>query len=274
MKREEVSIGRGVQLRRWTTALVVLGGVVPLLIWGGQGPFLLLCLVVVIMCQIEYGRLSGVVVSNLTRVVEILVALCMPLAAMAAGERALMMALVGSLFFWMTGEMLGRAQLDGVLQDLGTRMLGYIYGAVLPSYFVLIWRTPEGIRWIILTIAVTAVGDTAAYYAGSLWGRHKLRPRISPHKTVEGALAGLAGNLAGGLACAAALFPSRMTTAGLLLPLAIGVAGQLGDLCESMIKRAAGVKDSGGILPGHGGILDRLDSLLFSAPVVYYWVVS
>lgn len=274
MTREEVSIGRGVQLRRWTTALVVLGVVVPLLVWGGQWPFLLLCLIVVVLCQIEYGRLSGAAASRGTRVVELLVALCMPLAAMAAGERALMMALVGSLFFWMTVEMLGRAQLDGVLQDLGARMLGYIYGAVLPSYFVLIWRAPEGIRWILLTIAVTAVGDTAAYYAGSLWGRHKLRPRISPHKTVEGALAGLGGNLLGGLACAAAFFPSRMTSAGLLLPLAIGAAGQVGDLCESMLKRAAGVKDSGGILPGHGGILDRLDSLLFSAPVVYYWVVS
>jgi len=272
LTREEVSVAPQVQLKRWTTALMVLGGVVPLLIWGGQWLFLLLCCTVVVLCELEYERLSGMAVRRGTRVTGIVAALSMPVGAMAAGERGLMMALVGILFFRMTLEMLGRAQLDGVLQDLGTRMVGYIYGAMLPSYFVLIWRIPDGTRWILLTIAVTAIGDTAAYYAGSLWGRHKLRPRISPHKTVEGALAGLAGNLLGGLVCAALFFPGRLTTVGLFLPLAIGAAGQVGDLCESMLKRAAGVKDSGGILPGHGGVLDRLDSLLFSAPVVYYWV--
>jgi phosphatidate cytidylyltransferase len=144
----------------------------------------------------------------------------------------------------------------------------------LPSFFVLIWQLPQGVHWILLTIAVTALGDTAAYYVGSLWGRHKLLPKVSPNKTVEGAAAGLAGNVAGALMYGWLFFPTWLSFAGLPLALLVGVAGQLGDLSESMLKRGAGVKDSGQLLPGHGGVLDRLDSLLFAAPVVFYWATS
>jgi phosphatidate cytidylyltransferase len=98
-------------------------------------------------------------------------------------------------------------------------------------------------------------------------------PRISPNKTVEGALAGLGGNVIGAMSYALILFPARLTINGILLALVVGFAGQVGDLSESMLKRASGRKDSGGLLPGHGGVLDRLDSLLFSVPIVYYWAI-
>jgi phosphatidate cytidylyltransferase len=253
---------------------VLLSVVIPIVIWGSRSVFLALMALVVALCQLEYEKLVGSSDGLGRRALGTLVALSMPGAAMALGERGLMMALSGSVLLWMVLEVALRRELEGVFRDLGRRMLGYLYGAVLPSYFVLLWRLPDGFHWIFLTMTITAVGDTAAYYAGSLRGRHKLLPRISPNKTIEGSLAGLIGNVAGALAYAAVLFPSQIAPGGLLLALLVGGAGQLGDLSESMLKRAAGLKDSGGLLPGHGGILDRLDSLLFSAPVVYYWVTA
>ena len=201
------------------------------------------------------------------------VALTIPTGAMLGGERGLLAALVGSLLVWLAMEVVGRAKLDGVLNELGVRFVGYLYGAALPSFFVLLWKLPDGAHWLFLTMSITAIGDTAAYYGGSLWGRHKLAPRISPNKTVEGALAGLMGNVIGAQAYALILFPSQLSWGGVLLALIVGGVAHLGDLSESMLKRAVGVKDSSGLLPGHGGILDRLDSLLFSVPVVYYWAV-
>jgi phosphatidate cytidylyltransferase len=267
-------VDRLVQARRWTTAVLLLCGVVPVMVWGGPWGFLALTLAVVALCQWELERLGGVRWGRVRRVVGMVVAMSMPLGAMWGGERGLTMLLVGSFAFWMVLEMIWRRELKGVLGDLGFRMAGYLYGAFLPSYFVLLWNLPYGIHWIFMTITITAVGDSAAYYAGSLWGRHKLMPRISPNKTLEGALAGLLGNVAGALTYEVVLFPAKIALAGIPLALAVGVVGQLGDLGESMFKRAAGLKDSGGLLPGHGGVLDRLDSLLFAVPVVYYWASS
>jgi phosphatidate cytidylyltransferase len=267
-------VERAVQMRRWITALVLIGGVAPIAFWGGIWLFFLLVGLVVVLCQLEFLRIAGQTPALGVRATIILVALFMPGAAVLWGERGLLIALTSSLILWMALEMLFRKELDGVLSTLGTRMLGYLYAALLPSYFVLLRKLPDGIDWILLTVTITAVGDTTAYYVGSLWGRRKLMPRISPHKTVEGALAGLLGNMIGAVAYGLVFFPEQLAPKVLLLALLVGVAGQLGDLSESMLKRAVGVKDSSGILPGHGGILDRLDSLLFSVPVVFYWVTA
>jgi phosphatidate cytidylyltransferase len=266
-------VERSVQARRWITALLLLGAVVPVVIWGGAWPFLTLACMVVLLCQWEFQRLSNLRSGRGRICLGMAVALSIPTAAMLGGERGLLAALVGSLLVWLMAEVVGRAKLDGVLHELGLRSIGYLYGAALPSYFVLLWKLPEGIHWLFLTLSITAVGDTAAYYGGSLWGRHKLAPRISPNKTVEGALAGLLGNVFGAQAYALILFPSQLSWEGVLLALIVGGVGQMGDLSESMLKRAVGLKDSSELLPGHGGVLDRLDSLLFAVPVVYYWAV-
>jgi phosphatidate cytidylyltransferase len=251
---------------------LLIGSLVPIVVWGGLWGFLSLIGLVVVICQLEYEKLSGIRQGIAHRTIGILLALSMPTAAMIGGERGLLMAVVGGLLVWLTLEMTSRKTLEGVQQQTGARMLGYLYGAALPSYFILLRKLPEGIHWLFWTASVTAVGDTAAYYIGSLRGRSKLLPRISPNKTVEGAVAGLFGNVAGALAYGSLFFPAQLAPAGIFLALLVGVTGQLGDLCESMLKRAVGLKDSGGILPGHGGVLDRLDSLLFSVPVVFYWV--
>jgi phosphatidate cytidylyltransferase len=129
---------------------------------------------------------------------------------------------------------------------------------------------PQGAGWLGLVVAVCWTADTCAYAVGKTIGAHKLWPSVSPGKTVEGAVGGLVGamlltvGLGGGLGLAI----TEAATLGLLL----GVSGQLGDLAESRLKRWAGVKDSGAILPGHGGVLDRFDSLLVNAPLAYYYL--
>jgi phosphatidate cytidylyltransferase len=126
--------------------------------------------------------------------------------------------------------------------------------------------------WIFLLMAVVFAGDTSAYYVGSYWGRHKLSPAISPGKTIEGSAGGLAANLTVGAIGKALFFPGLSWSASILFFLAVGAAGQMGDLFESEMKRFSGIKDSGNILPGHGGILDRIDALLFASPVAYIFI--
>lgn len=137
----------------------------------------------------------------------------------------------------------------------------------------------EGPSWpgailIIFPLVVTWVGDTAAYFVGRAWGRRKLLPAVSPAKTVEGGVGGLLGAMGASLLYAAFLFgPASASTlplaAAAVLGLLIGVLAQVGDLAESVLKREAGVKDSGGVLPGHGGVLDRFDAVLFTVPATY-----
>ncbi len=128
----------------------------------------------------------------------------------------------------------------------------------------------SGAVYLWLAFVGTWASDTLAYFVGSLFGRHKLCPTVSPGKTIEGAIGGLLGSIAGvvclGWLCGFPLL--HMIVLGLL----IGIAAPFGDLSESVLKRFAGVKDSGNILPGHGGILDRFDAVMFSVPVVYYYI--
>lgn len=260
-----------VQLKRWTTGLCLIFGIALLLALGGRWGLLVLAAAAVILAQWELARLLGGAGDRLRTGVCMAQAAFLPAAALWGGSQGLLGAVIGIVLLWMGLETVSRKELEGVGLELGRRMFSILYGGVLPCFFVLLWRLSDGIHWMLWTISVTALGDTAAYYVGSLWGRRKLMPRISPGKTVEGSLAGLAGNVAAGLLYSLLFLPQAAGIEGCLLSLGVGLVGQLGDLSESMLKRAAQVKDSGSILPGHGGILDRLDSLMFSAPVVFFW---
>jgi phosphatidate cytidylyltransferase len=151
-------------------------------------------------------------------------------------------------------------------------LLAVMYVGWLLGFGILLHHTsPLGDELVLFVVGVTWVGETAAYLVGSTIGRHKLAPITSPRKTVEGALAQVVASVATGAALGAWLLP----TCGLTLALGAGallsVTGQFGDLAESAIKRSAGTKDTGGLIPGHGGVLDRIDSLLFNLPAFYYF---
>ena len=150
--------------------------------------------------------------------------------------------------------------------------LGVLYISLSLALMIAVRNTEKGMIWIYFILAVVFAGDTGAYYAGTYWGEKKLCPRVSPGKTVAGALGGLGANLVVGLIGWYFWLKQVPWTVVVFFAVAVGVAGQVGDLFESMLKRSAGVKDSGNLLPGHGGVLDRIDALLFAMPVAYVMI--
>ncbi|MFH1624294.1 MAG: phosphatidate cytidylyltransferase [Pseudomonadota bacterium] len=158
-----------------------------------------------------------------------------------------------------------------IVPDFGKLVTGIFYIGLLLPHLTLIRGMPLGKQWVFFTLLVIFLGDTTSYYGGNYFGKHKLYPRISPGKTVEGSLWGFVGNIGGALLFGRYFLHQVGIYHCLILAVGLGIMGQVGDLCESMIKRGAAVKDSGSLLPGHGGILDRIDSILFSAPFVYYY---
>lgn len=162
--------------------------------------------------------------------------------------------------------------LPRAVSRLGILLLGVLYVGFLIPHVCLLRAQPDGWRWVIFTVAGAMGSDTGGYFAGRAFGRHKLLPAVSPGKTVEGSVGGLLGAVLGALVIRFILLPARGAGEVVALGLAIGVLAQLGDLAESALKRAFGAKDSGWIIPGHGGILDRLDSLLFPFVLTYYYL--
>lgn len=158
--------------------------------------------------------------------------------------------------------------------DTAVLVFGVFYIAWLLSHLISIRQFEEGVFLIFFLFLVTWTNDTAAYYCGTLWGRHHMAPVISPKKTWEGAAGGLLGSLAIAFACRAWFLPSLSAADAFWLGLLLGIAAPLGDLCESILKRSAGVKNSGSLIPGHGGILDRIDSLIFTTPAFYYYLLT
>lgn len=151
----------------------------------------------------------------------------------------------------------------------GLAALGALYIGGFPAAYVWTIRLPSGRHWVLLGLAAVAAGDTAAYFTGRAFGRRPLAPRVSPNKTVEGALGGLAASLLAGVGYAAAFLPAVPWGYVALASSLVGATGQAGDLFESFLKRSAGVKDSGSILPGHGGMFDRADAAIAAGPVLY-----
>lgn len=151
--------------------------------------------------------------------------------------------------------------------------LGIAYLPAFLSHLSLIRDLPEGRGLIILLLLMTWGGDAGAYYIGRAFGKNKLSPHISPNKTVEGAVGGLLTTLCTGIVAKITFLTFLSWGDIAALALLLGIFGQLGDLCESMLKRAAGVKDSSSIIPAHGGLFDKLDSVSFAAPLLYYYMV-
>jgi len=152
-------------------------------------------------------------------------------------------------------------------------LLGLLYVSWFLGHALLLRHLADGAGLVLVLVSVTWVGETAAYAVGSWLGRHKLVPAISPGKTVEGALAQLVASIVAAVVFGPGwLLPSWTMGFAAGAGAILGVVGQLGDLAESAIKRSVGVKDAGGLIPGHGGVLDRIDGLLFNVPALYYYV--
>lgn len=162
--------------------------------------------------------------------------------------------------------------LAGGVHRLGVLLLGVLYGGFFLPHSVLLRATgPDGWRWVLFAVYVAMASDSGGYFAGRAFGRHRLAPAVSPSKTVEGVFGAVALAVLLALLCRAVFAQFLGFREAIALAVVTSLLAQLGDLCESALKRAFGAKDSGWIIPGHGGILDRLDSILFPVVFVYYY---
>jgi len=194
-----------------------------------------------------------------------------------------------AILLTLSGQLM-RLDRGGALTDWALTLAGALYAAWPLSHFILLrqMETPDfsprfwqalrapplgaGAWWILCTLLMVWLCDTAAYFIGIRWGRHKMSPYLSPKKSWEGAVAGSVTSVGVAVGLVPLLgLPLSYGWAAVLGAL-VGVVGQVGDLAESLLKRQVGVKDSGRLIPGHGGMLDRVDSLLFVVPAVYYFL--
>ena len=155
--------------------------------------------------------------------------------------------------------------------DVAAGLTGTLYIGLF-VYFYIIRTLDGGLAWVLILLAGTWASDTLAYFVGKKFGKRKLAPGLSPGKTIEGALGGIAGSILVAVLVYRLypLLPLHLAAAAGLL---VGITGTLGDLFESSLKRTAGLKDTGAVIPGHGGVLDRFDSMLFTAPALYYFAI-
>jgi len=181
--------------------------------------------------------------------------------------------IAGGVILLFLIRLLRGKELSGVINETAFLCLSVLYVVFLLSYLVLLRGLHYGHLWILFLFFITWGGDTAAYFSGVHLGKKRLYPEISPKKSVEGWIGGFFGGITGGLFFKVFFFPHVAFFDCILMAAIIGIVGPLGDLTESMMKRSSNIKDSGGLIPGHGGFLDRLDSIMFSAPVLYYFAV-
>jgi phosphatidate cytidylyltransferase len=161
----------------------------------------------------------------------------------------------------------------GAVNSLGHMVLGVLYAGAFLPHFIWLRVSPAdtGPAWVTFVLAVAMGGDSGGYFAGRFFGKRLLMPSVSPKKTLEGAAGAVAGNILAGVLLKLLLLETLTWKEAIVLSILAGILAQLGDLCESLLKRAFGAKDSGWLLPGHGGVLDRADSLVFPVVLVYYY---
>lgn len=259
--------------KRWITALIAIGPVLLIILKSSPLVFAIALIVVALLGLWEYFRIVFAdLEKNMLALIQAAGYGCGALVMLSIHYRSfnlLMLTLALNLVTVAIFSILRFRTHQDAPQVVTKQIFGIIYIPFFLSFLILIRNGVEGPMWIVFILWVVAWGDTGALYTGTLWGRHKLCPAVSPKKTVEGALGGLGANLISGWLFKLLFFGAMPGMACVLISLTAGAVGQAGDLFESEFKRAAGVKDSGHILPGHGGILDRIDALLFAAPIAY-----
>ena len=263
-------------LKRWITGLIALPFLIFLVYIGGF-PFIVLIGFACICSLWEFYRIVFNADADILHGVVVwwgyIIGLGIIITAHIAGSESVLVVLALNLVVVGLISLFLYKSTPSIVNVIPKQIQGIVYIPLLLSFLVSIRRDPDGMIWIYVLLAIIFAGDISAYYVGSYLGRHKLNPAVSPGKTIEGAIGGLAGNLVVGSIAKFFFLPALPWGPSILFFLAAGLAGQVGDLFESEFKRSSQIKDSGGILPGHGGFLDRIDALLFASPVAYFFKV-
>jgi phosphatidate cytidylyltransferase len=257
---------------RLVSALVLLPGVLWLLAMGGYWTAGLLAFAAGV-CAMEYLQITLKTLSPVAWF-TIVAAAVMPLFPVwrPFEATALGWALCGVVLFAAWAWHLIKGPLPEAPQRTAHVLMAFVYGSGGLTSLGAVRQLPDGVWWVVAALTVTWANDTSAYFFGRFLGKHKLYPEVSPGKTWEGFFGGFVGSVGGLFILRGFFFPVMTVVDCLVMGMLGGVLGPAGDLCESMLKRAYQVKDSGNIIPGHGGMLDRIDALIFNAPMVLIYV--
>jgi phosphatidate cytidylyltransferase len=260
---------------RILAAVVGLAVVIPALLWGGVIALDILLFLALVVGQYEYSRMAFPLEWRKYLILLLAVGFVVFVAMLAQGLHAVGPILTGALLVCFLAAMARPGELNLSADLTGRLLVGMTYVPLLLPFLGIIRRMDQGLALLFLALVATWLGDTGAYFAGRTLGKHKMSPRLSPKKTWEGLVGGVILSVGGTILLGCLTLEGVATWKIALLGGVTVLAGVLGDLAESMLKRAFGVKDSGTIMPGHGGILDRVDSLLFAGPVfcLFAWLL-
>ena len=261
---------------RVISALIAAALLIGTAIYGGANGLYAICSVVAVGCMYEYSRITFKQAdAPLHLRVDFVALACAIYASVLFAENFALLACAISAVIFATVTLTTVVRKDDLAraaQIIGAGFVGFLYCAVFAGTVTKTASLPRGEAWLLGLLGIVFAGDTFAYFAGRAFGRRKLLEPVSPHKTIEGAAGGLVGSSVAGMLLARLAFPDLSAPMILAIAITTGVFAQAGDLFESLLKRVAEVKDSGSIMPGHGGFLDRVDGVYFAGPVYYLMV--
>ena len=255
---------------RILAAVVALMIVLPLLIWGGIWGMFILGAAACFIATNELGNMLFVDSKHLLWPLQAVYLLSFTAFSLLGDGQEIVLALA-SISLWII-SLFGEKDNDKGTQFMVRSSFGLIYVPLLLSTFVRLRSLEDGLAWIFLVFLITWSADTGAYFAGRFLGKNKLFPRVSPKKTIEGVVGGVLLSITVAIWFMMKYLPDVSVIHAVILGGGLALFSVVGDLVESMLKRATGVKDSGTLMPGHGGIVDRLDSLVFTFPLTFAYV--
>lgn len=242
-------------------------------IFGGSLGLQIVCAAVIVLGLREFSRIAfrHWQMPQALESAYWLICTCLLLSFVYSFEYALpLFALANLLFFvaalWITRQ---RVNNENLLTVIAMGCFGLMYCLLFPFFTFKMTAMENGPQWFLLLLAIVFAGDTFAYFGGRWFGKHKMMPAISPNKTWQGAVAGVIGSCLAGMIQMVRVLDNVQLWKGLVFCILCAIAAQSGDLLMSLVKRVAHIKDSGHIMPGHGGILDRLDGVFMASPLIY-----
>ena len=259
-------------LKRWLTGLILAAVIFVIIIFGSA---LALAAVIALFAVGGVWEYNNIVFGEKgfrsEKIEGMIFAAVIPL-AMLYGDGRFAIAVVASCILIAFIVFLGSAKEEKIdVTAVAKVIFGLMYIPFLISHFVLLRKLDNGVLWVIFVLVLAFAGDITALYVGKYFGKHKLIPAVSPGKTIEGTIGLFAGSTVACVIYGYFVFPQVSLIALAVLAFVGSIVGQLGDLSESAIKRNYGLKDASSLLPGHGGLLDRMDCLMFISPFVYYY---
>lgn len=265
--------GKNSNLQRWVTGVPLAVAILLIILLGSVELLTIVITGIAVIGILEYNKIVFGPGFQKEKIESVFFALLIPPVVLLGNPSLLTAVLVFAFIIVFIAFLWKVTESSFEIASVAKVIFGIVYIPLLTSHFILLRKLDEGIYWIFLVLVIAIIGDTVALYVGKSLGKRKLIALVSPGKTVEGTLGLIVGATISACVFGYFLIPDVSLYHFLILGFTGGIIGQLGDLCESAIKRNYGLKDASSLLPGHGGMLDRLDSLIFIAPYIYYYKI-